>query len=259
MVRDDFTSLPIFRKNTAPGDPGDCFIMMDAVCSFDDMPGEAPMDTSYFYTRFAAYNTDWLYVNLLLWVLLVIGAAAVLARPGDERSQNLVRGILAAVFLWNGVVFFFGYMTQSAIFGGIPMIVAGALFAADIVRKKIHITLPASAWLRIATLAWVVWALGLYTIAGWLAGHPFPNGPLPTAPCPTTILAIALLSTSMSTLKTDRLFFTLLFAMLLWWAFLAGLGAPSMYGFYVDLTLFAAGIYGLVMLGANWRNPGWVY
>ena len=58
----------------------------------------------------------------------------------------------------------------------------------------------------------------------------------------------------MATLKTDRMFFTLLFALLLWWAFFAGLGAPVIYGFYVDLTLFAAGVYGLVMLGVHWRN-----
>jgi len=217
---------------------------------------EGTVDASYFYTQFSAYNMDWLYLNIILWILLVIGTAAVLARSRDERSQTLARGVLALVFLWNGVVFFFGYMTQSAIFGGIHMIVAGALFAADIVRKKIRITLPASGWLRTATLGWVVWALGLYTIAGWLVGHPFPGGPLPTAPCPTTILAIALLSTSMATLKTDRLFFTLLFTMLLWWAFFAGIFAPVLYGFYVDLTLFAAGIYGLMMLGAHWRKPG---
>jgi hypothetical protein len=214
------------------------------------------MDTSYFYTQFAAYNTDWLYVNLLLWILLVIAAVAVLARSQENWPQTLARGVLALVFLWNGVVFFFGYMAQSAFFGGIPMIVAGALFAVDIVRKKIHIVLPASGWLRYATLGWVVWALGLYTIAGWLAGHPFPGGPLPTAPCPTTILAIGLLATSMATLKADRPAFTLLFAMLLWWAFFAGLGAPSMYGFYVDFTLFAAGVYGLVVLGMHWRKSG---
>jgi hypothetical protein len=146
-------------------------------------------------------------------------------------------------------------MGQSAIVGGIPIALAGVLFAADIVRKKIHIALPASGWLRYVTIAWAAWALGLYTVAGWFAGHPYPGGPLPIAPCPATILAIALLSTSMATLKTARPLFTLLFVFLLWWAFFAGLGATLMYGFYVDLTLFTAGLYGLAMLAANWRRP----
>lgn len=214
------------------------------------------MDASYFFTQFAAYNTEWLIANILMWLLLVIAAMAVFAKPGGEWSNTLVKGVLALLFLWNGIVFFFLYMTQSAIAGGIPFVVVGVLFAADMVRKKIYIALPASGWLRYATLAWVVWALGLYTVAGWFAGHPYPGGPLPTAPCPTTMLAIALLSTSMATLKIDRLYFTLLFAMLLWWAFFAGIFAPALYGFYLDLTLLAAGIYGLVVLRAHWKNPG---
>ncbi|KQC04700.1 MAG: hypothetical protein APR53_02945 [Methanoculleus sp. SDB] len=214
------------------------------------------MDASYFYIQFSVYNTEWLFVNILLWILLMIATAAVLAQQGNEQSHTLIRGVLALVFLWNGTVFFFSYMTQSAIAGGIPFALVGILFAADIVRKKIRIALPASGWLRYATLAWFVWALGLYTVAGWLSGHPYPGGPLPAAPCPATMLAIALLSTSMGTLRTDRLYFTLLFALLLWWAFFAGIFAPALYGFYIDLTLLAAGIYGLAMLRAQSKKPG---
>jgi hypothetical protein len=213
------------------------------------------MDISYFYTQFAAFNRDWLGVNIVLWLLLVAATAAVLAKAGDERSNMLAKGVLALVFLWNGIVFFPLYMTQSAIAGGIPIALAGVLFAVDIARKKIHLALPPSGWMRYATIAWAAWALGLYTIAGWFAGHPYPGGPLPVAPCPATILAIALLLTSVATLKTDRTVYTLLFALLLWWAFFAGLGATLMYGFYIDLTLFAAGLYGLAMLASNWRRP----
>ena len=60
----------------------------------------------------------------------------------------------------------------------------------------------------------------------------------------------------MATLKTTRLLFTLLFALLLWWAFFAGTFAPAMYGFYLDLTLLAAGVYGLVMILKNRPTAG---
>jgi len=206
--------------------------------------------------QFAAYNADWLIANVLFWFLLVIAVVAVFIRPGKERSETLARGILALVFLWNGIVFFFFYMTQSAVPGGIPIAAAGVLFAVDLVRKKIRIIPHASGWLRYVTLAWAAWALGLYTIAGWLTGHPYPGGPLPAAPCPATILAIALLSTSMATLKTDRILFTLLFALLLWWAFFAGIFAPVLYGFYIDLTLLAAGVYGALMIARSRRRTG---
>jgi len=60
-------------------------------------------------------------------------------------------------------------------------------------------------------------------------------------------------------LKADRLLFTLLFALLLWWAFFAGIFAPAMYGFLPDLTLLAAGVYELVMIIKNRRDAGVVW
>lgn len=212
------------------------------------------MDTSYFYTQFAAYNTDWLMANILLWIILVTTTVAVLVRPESHRANTAIKAALALVCLWNGIVFFQLYMTESAVAGGIPFILAGLLLAADTLRNRIHIRVPASGWQRTATLVLVVWALGLYTITGWVAGHAYPAGPLPAAPCPTTILAIALLSTSMATLKTDRRAFTLLFAALIWWTWYAGLGSTVIYGFYLDLTLFAAGIYGMMMLKRHWHT-----
>jgi len=142
------------------------------------------------------------------------------------------------------------YMKNTAVPGGIPMLVVGILFAVDAFRNKIKIRFPAAGWKRYVTLSLIIWALGLYTLAGWLTGHPYPGGPLPLAPCPMTIFVIALLSATISTQepKVDRLTLTLLFISLLWWAFFAGLGASFIYGFYVDLTLFGAGIYGLIML-----------
>ena len=213
------------------------------------------MDTSYFYTQFAAYNTDWLAVQVVLWLLLVVSTCAVLAKAENERENMLIKAVLAAVFFWNAIVFFFVYMTESAIAGGVPFAVAGVLLAADITRNRIRIALPATGWLRYTTIAWAAWALGLYTLAGWLSGHLYPFGPLPVAPCPATILVIALLSTSMATMKTSRGYFSLLFAMLLWWAFFAGIFAPLLYGFWLDLTLLAAGIYGVVMVILHLKRP----
>ncbi|MDT8357016.1 MAG: DUF6064 family protein [Methanomicrobiaceae archaeon] len=63
-----------------------------------------------FYTQFSAYNTDLAHCNAILWLLLVPATVTVLARPGDERSNMLAKEVLALVFLWNGLIFFFQYM-----------------------------------------------------------------------------------------------------------------------------------------------------
>ena len=201
---------------------------------------------------FGAYNTTWLPVLILFWLALIICTYLLITKPSD-KTNALMKACLGIIFIWNGAVFFFLYMKNSAVPGGILMLFAGVLFAVDVFRNRIIISFPEAGWKRYVTLSLIIWALGLYTLAAWLTGHPYPGTVLPVAPCPTTIFAIALLSTSMATLKTDRIPFTLLFIPLLWWAFLAGLGAPFRYGFYVDLTLFATGVYGLVMLIRNWK------
>lgn len=205
-----------------------------------------------FYGVFEAYNTTWLPVLLLFWLALIICTYLLFAKPSD-KTKALMKACLALIFAWNGTVFFFMYMKNSAVPGGIPMLAIGILFAVDVFRNKIKIRFPEAGWKKYVTLSLIILALGLYTLAGWLTGHPYPGGPLPVAPCPMTIFAIALLSATMATLKTDRIPFTLLFIPLLWWSFFAGPSAPFIYGFYVDLTLFATGVYGLIMLIKNWR------
>ncbi len=205
------------------------------------------------YGTFELYNSHWLPVIIISWVVLVISTCLVYAKPSD-RTNALMKACLAFIFAWNGFVFFLMYMTSSAGPGGIPMIAISILFTVDIFRNKIEFRVPDAKWQKYLTAFLVVWALGLYTIAGWLTGHPYPQGPLLVAPCPTTILAIAVLCTVKVTSKTDNYLLTLHIVLLLWWAFFSGIGAPILFGFYVDLTLLATGIYGLAMLIRNWRT-----
>ena len=206
---------------------------------------------------FGAYNTTWLPVLILFWLALIICTYLLIIKPSD-KTNALMKACLAIIFFWNGAVFFFLYMKNSAVPGGIPMLIAGVLFAVDVFRNRITISFPEAGWKRYVTLSLIIWALGLYTLAAWLTGHPYPETVLPVAPCPATIFALALLSGTLLSQrsKVDRLTLTLLFIPLLWWAFCAGLGAPLRFGFYVDLTLFGVGIYGLIVLLKNWKLIG---
>ncbi len=213
----------------------------------------ANIDGLGWYEVFAKYNQDWLPVLLVLWAALVICTSVLFIRATD-KTNALPKACLAVIFAWISIVFFFRYMRSSAVPGGIPMLAISILFAVDIWRNKIRISLPQAGWKKYVTLSLVIWALGVYTVAGWLSGHPYPAGPMLTAPCPITIFAITLLSTSMKTLRTDRIPFTLIFVFLLWWSFFSGLGAPFSFGFYLDFTLFATGLYGLTMLVTHWSH-----
>jgi hypothetical protein len=215
------------------------------------------ISTETFYGVFEAYNTTWLPVLLLFWLALIICTYLLFAKPSD-KTNALIKACLALIFAWNGIVFFFMYMKDTAASGGIPMLAVGILFAVDVFRNKIKISFPEAGWKKYVTLSLIIWALGLYTLASWLIGHPYLGGPLPVAPCPMTIFAIALLSATISIQgsKVDRPTLTLLFIPLLWVAFFVGLGASFIYSFYVDLTLFVIGIYGLIILVKNWKLIG---
>jgi hypothetical protein len=210
------------------------------------------MVSTELYESFISYNTTWIPVLIVFWILLIISTILCLFRP-NRQTNAFVKIILAVCFFWNGVVFFPFYMTMVILPGAVTSLGAGILFALDVFRNRIAIQLPKEGWLRYVTLILVVWALGVYSLAGVLSGHPYPQGPLALAPCPMTILAIALISTSMDTLQEDRWPFTLLFILLIFWGIFAGLGAPFLYGFYVDLTLLFAGLYGLYMLIRHWK------
>lgn len=210
------------------------------------------MTPEAFFGIFTTFNTTWLPILLVLWIALILCTILVFWKSNDA-TNILMKVCLAVIFAWNGIVFFFLHMKQSAIPGGIPMIAIAIFFSLDVFRNTITFSLPEKGWYRSIILCIIFWALGLYTVAGWSIGHPYPGGPLPVAPCPMTMFAIALLSTSMETLKTDRKMFTLLHLFLFWWSLYAGLGAPILFGFYLDFTLLFVGIYGVVMLVRHWK------
>jgi hypothetical protein len=91
------------------------------------------ISTETFYGVFEAYNTTWLPVLLLFWLALIICTYLLFAKPGD-KTNALIKACLAFIFAWNGAVFFFAYMKDTAVPGGIPMLTVGILFAVDAYR-----------------------------------------------------------------------------------------------------------------------------
>ena len=195
---------------------------------------------------FKEYNTDYLPVLILKWLVLII--VLVLYFVKQNKSTGIFLKLsLAFAFFWNGVVFFFSYMKSSLFIGGIPMLLVSTLFVIDIFRHKLEFKLSDVKWKRNLTLFMFIYATVLYTFAGWLLGYRYPGGPILLAPCPLTIFTIVLMS-QVESIKNNRLFYLLHFVGLLWWSFASGITAPLAFGFYLDFTLLATGIFGLIVL-----------
>ena len=206
------------------------------------------MDTTTFWNYVATYNeTTW-----LVQALMIIAAAyltyRVFAKPGT-KTNAWMKAFLAFAFAWNGIVFFLIFVRNpiSMVIGTPLFVIVSVLFAVDIFTKRTEFQLPNAKWKRNLTYLWLILA-ALYPLIGWVSlGHAYPKMLLPLFPCPLTVFAITLVAAASP--RVDKKTFI---ALLPW----ALLGLPKCFGVldcYEDCILFAAGVYGLVVLIKNWK------
>jgi hypothetical protein len=205
--------------------------------------------TEAFWNQMAAYNEATLPVQIVMMIVAVVLTYFVSARP-SIRVNTLMRSFLLFAFAWNGIVFFliFAWSIISAAASALFVIIA-ILFALDIFKKKIEFRLPAAGWQRYVTILLILLVF-LYPVIGMALGHSYPKTCMPMAPCPLTVFAIALVAAAIP--QVDRK----VYAFLLPWAILSLPKCVGALDCYEDCILFAAGVYGLVLLVKNWRIIG---
>ncbi|MBN1439445.1 MAG: hypothetical protein JW929_08555 [Anaerolineales bacterium] len=203
--------------------------------------------TDVFWSQIAAFNSS-TWVVQAVWLAAVLAAGCrVFTRP-DARWNAALKLLLAVAFLCDGIVFFLVAADGAFYdyFGAPLFILIGALFAADVFRNKIEFRLPGGGFTRGMLLFWILAWLA-YPFAGMAFGRTFPRVCTPMDACPLTLLSIALLAAAAP--KISRAVFLLLLP----WALLALPKALGMYQCYEDGILFLSGVYGVIVLAANWR------
>ncbi len=205
------------------------------------------MNAETFWTQVGAYNEATFLFQAILIVAAVILTYMAFTKP-SAKTDIWMKAFLALAFAWNGVVFFliFAKNPISTFFGAPLFIILAILFAVDIFTKRTEFRFPDAKWKKGLTVLWVLLAF-LYPLIGYPLGHTYPRMLTPVMPCPMTVFALAMVSAAIP--KVDRK----LYILLLLWA-LAGL--PKCLGAldcYEDCILFAAGVYGLILLIKNWK------
>lgn len=195
------------------------------------------------------YNDVTWPLQILLFAVAVYLTCQVFAMPG-AKTDILMKVFLSLAFAWNGVAFFLVFLRNpiSMLVGAPLFIVVAILFAADVRAKRTHFRLPAERWRKVLTVLWIAVTL-LYALLGWPLGHRYPRTILPLFPCPLTVFALALIAAGAP--MADKRVFALLIA----WSLM---GLPKCLGAldcHEDCLLFAAGVYGLVML-IKYRSGG---
>jgi len=208
------------------------------------------MNVASFWSEIGAYNEATWPVQILIVIAAAVLTGLVIAKPG-RRTDVLTKVFLSFAFAWNGVVYFLLFARNPiATFVGAPLfVVVAILFALDIFAKRTRFRLPDVAWKRVLMALWVLLVF-LYPFIGFALGHVYPQTCTPMMPCPLTVFAIALVVAAIP--RADKR--TLVF--LLPWALLGLPKCLGASGCYEDCVLFAAGVYGLIMLIRHWRNLG---
>jgi hypothetical protein len=205
------------------------------------------MNAETFWTQVGSYNEATLPIQAILIVVAVILTYLAFTKP-SVKTDIWMKAFLALAFAWNGIVFFliFAKNPISTFFGAPLFIILATLFAVDIFAKKTEFRFPDVKWRKWSTILWILLVF-LYPLTGLPLGHTYPRMLTPVMPCPLTVFALAMIAAAAP--KVDRK----LYILLLPWA-LAGL--PKCLGAldcYEDCILFAAGVYGLILLVKDWK------
>lgn len=195
-----------------------------------------PFTTAEFLEVFRNYN-EWLGSWIILFYLLAL-IALLNAIKKFRYSDTIISAILGIFWLWMGIVYhllFFSVINPGAYFFGGLFIVQGLLFFyLGVVRKKISYHFQKDAG-GMAGLILILFAIFIYPLLGYRAGHIYPAAPTFSLPCPTTIFTMAML------LWTDKKLPYGIILIPVTWS-LIGFTAAISLGMKEDIGLLVAGI-----------------
>ena len=198
-------------------------------------------------STFEKYNLDIWPIQILAYLLGI--AALFFAIKRTQYSGRIVTGILAFLWLWTAVGFFFLYFgpvyNLAYAFGGL-FLIQGILFLADVVRPRFSFGFKGDVYSIIGIL-FSVYAMIGYPVVGYFLGHKYPQSPpFGLTPCPTAAFTFGLF------LLTDKKVPKLFLLIPLLWA-LSGV-MPVSVGILEDIGMIVSGVLGTALILYRDRN-----
>ena len=211
------------------------------------------MTTEAFWHQLGSFNaTTWPVQAIWLCITLFV-TYLIFTKPSPGASLSM-KILLTFAFAWNGIAFFLvtcDGAVHTFFFAPLFLVVA-LLFAIDIFTQQTQFKWPDVGWKRYATLLWLLAWLG-YPLVGMALGRNFPELCLPMNPCPLTVFAIAWMAAAIPQIDLKA------YLMLLPWGLLGLPKCLGAYQCYEDCLLFAAGVYGAVMISIHWKKKRKIY
>ena len=214
---------------------------------------EIPFTAQQFFGVFADYNTTLWPAQVILTGMAL--AAMVLVFVPRCWSGAAVSAILAALWVWIAAAYHLAFFTTISppayAFAAMSMAGAAVFFWQGVVRRRLEFRWVLSAQ-TLAGVVLIVFALLIYPLWAWLAGHRYPAFATFGLPCPTTIFTIGLLAFAVVPFPRSPLVVPVL------WCFV-GAQAAFLLSVPQDLGLVVAGVVGMALWTTANRRPPLVH
>ena len=155
---------------------------------------QLPFSRSEFFAVFARYNESVWPAQFGLYALAI--AAIILATRRTRSASRLTHAILAALWLWMGIVYHAGFLAgltrAGFVFAGM-FVIQGILFTRLAVRRRTVVFAVRNDIAGWAGGALMALGLVIYPVMSVAAGHRYPSQPTFGLPCPTTIFTLGIL------------------------------------------------------------------
>ena len=206
-----------------------------------------PFTADQFFEVFARYNEQVWPAQILLNLLAL---AAVLVAWRWRGASRAVAVMLAALWLWAGVVYhwiFFRQVNPAASVFAVGFVLQALLILwLGTIRTRLVFAYPsgmagAAGWMLVG------FALVIYPVLGYLFGHHYPSAPTFGAPCPLTIFTFGLLLWAARPVPWAVLIVPVVWA-------LVGTSAALTFGVWQDLGLPVAALVTVGLLLAASRR-----
>lgn len=154
-----------------------------------------PFTVEQFFAVFAVYNAAIWSVQILAYAFGFVAVGALWSN--SLIGKRLILSTLAILWGWNGIAYqlvFFAPINSAAKGFAAIFVLQAILFATSSITKN-NLLFKVRLDLRSALgLGFILYALLIYELLGYVAGHGLMKGPLfGVAPCPTTIFTIGIL------------------------------------------------------------------
>jgi hypothetical protein len=187
--------------------------------------------------------------NLAVWPLQIVFNilalfAIVLAVKKQKYTDKTISGILSFLWLWIGIVYHilhFSAINKAAYGFGILFIIQGVIFfVIGVLQSKFSFSYQTNKYGMVGSL-FLLYALIIYPILGYMLGHQYPKSPTFGLPCPTTIFTFGLLLWTNKTIPKYVLVIPLIWSII-------GYGAALSLGIQEDFGLLIAGVVGCLLI-----------